>query len=74
MGGEGMPQRVARRRFGNSRSEHGSTNRALNDGLMKEVAAALSRLLMEVVFGCWKDPLPRPFAPGVGVFVAQGMG
>ena len=51
LGGEGVSQRVTTRRLANSCREHGSTDGALEDCLVKEVSAALARLPMEVMPG-----------------------
>src|SRR5712692_7009387 len=72
MGGEGVAEGVATYALGDARAECGSPDRALQDRFVEVMATALVGQSVGVDAGCRKDPLPGPFASGIGVLPREG--
>jgi len=73
VGGEGVAQGVGSHGSWNAGGTGGLADGALDDALVKVVAAALARRGVGVVAGRWEEPLPRPLARGGRVLDAQGV-
>src|SRR6266508_4581811 len=71
VGGEGVAERLAGHAFGDARAKGGHPHRALQDGLVEMMSAALPGHAIEVDACGRKDPLPGPLAPGVRVLPAE---
>ncbi len=74
VGGEGVAEGVAGGPLGDTGFLDGVADGALHDRFVMMVAAALAGIERHVGPGGREDPLPGPFAAGVGVFAAEGVG
>jgi hypothetical protein len=62
------------RRVWNARGADGILHCALENGLVEMVAAPLPGDAIHIESGGRKDPVPRPFAPGMRVLPEEGSG
>ena len=74
VGGEGVADGVAAGAFGEAGGEDGVVDGALEDRLVEVVAAPGGGGRVVVVAGGGEDPLPGPFAAGVGELAVEGVG
>jgi hypothetical protein len=74
VGRKRMAQGVGSGVFGDASGTDGGFDRTLDDGLMQVVPPPISGSAIDIVTGRWEDPLPRPVAPGGGVFSVQRVG
>jgi hypothetical protein len=58
----------------NARGADGILHCALENGFVEMVAAPLAGEAIHIESGGRKDPLPRPFAPGMRVLPEEGSG
>ena len=72
VGGETVAQGVKGRPLGNSGLVGGLLELPLQGGFVKVVACDHAGAGVGANLGGRKDPLPRPFAGGIGIFSAQG--
>ena len=71
VGGKRVPQGVTRRRLGDAGVAHGVFDRALQDGLMEVMPAALAGLAVDIEPSGGKHPLPGPLAAGIRILASQ---
>ena len=74
VGGKGVSEGVARGELGNARGTDGVLHRALENGFVEMVAAALPGETIHVESRGGEDSLPRPFPTGVRVLPQEGSG
>ena len=74
VGGEGVPERVRRGAFAELRPTTGVEHGALQHGLVKMMATALSCRPVGVQPRGGEDPLPGPFAARVRIFAGESPG
>src|SRR5206468_7829144 len=74
VGREGVSESVARGELGNARGTDGVLHGALANGFVEMMAATLAGETVHVEPCGWKDPLPRPFAPGMRILPQEGSG
>ena len=74
VGGEEVPEGVARGELGNAGGADCILHCALENGLVEMVAAPLPGDAIHIESGGRKDPLPRPFASGMRVLPEEGSG
>jgi hypothetical protein len=70
--GKGVSERVARGELGNTCGTDGVLHGALENGFVEMVAATLASEAVHIESCGGEDPLPRPFAPGVGILPQEG--
>ena len=74
VGGEGVAEGMGAGALGDAGMPDRVSDRSLKDGLMEVVTAVLAGRPLDVDSGGREDPLPRPFAAGVGVLAGEGSG
>ena len=74
MGGEGVAEGVAAGALGDARTAYRGLHRALQDGFVQVMPAALARLAVQVGTRGGEDPLPAPLAAGPRILPGQGPG
>ena len=66
-----MTQGMGRRRPRDAGRSNRVLDGALQDRFMQVMASTFALLSVDVEARCWKDPLPRPLAVGIGILGAK---